>query len=244
VPPNAQVEGPEAVAAEGIGAALQDDGPRSEDFKALADDGVEDVGVGGVIDSVLQGNVDGEEAAAVDALLVGGARPREEALPVLVQGERHHAVTVVERLLDAVPVVHVNVNVEDAGVLLQKLQDGEDNVVDETKARGLASLCVMEAAGPVDGALCLPAVEFDGPRDGAPGCNLTELKEPVNHGAIAANQVEPLQEFSRVRSHLWRDSFQEAHIVVTMELHQVLGRGPRRTLQFGLVIDLASAQEE
>jgi hypothetical protein len=60
-----------------------------------------------------------------------------------VEGYRHHAVGEVERLLDAVAVVDVYVDVHDARVVLQKLQDRQHEVVDVTKAGGFALLRVM-----------------------------------------------------------------------------------------------------
>ena len=78
------------------------------------------------------------------------ACPREE-LAVLVEGVGHDAVGRPERLLDAVAVVAVDIDVEHAGDGAEELEDAEDDVVDVAEAGSLALLGVVQAPGPVDG---------------------------------------------------------------------------------------------
>lgn len=59
-------------------------------------------------------------------------RPGEE-LAVLVERAGHHPVGRVEGLLDAVAVVDVDVDVQDAGVVPQQLEDAEDDVCNGAK---------------------------------------------------------------------------------------------------------------
>ncbi len=155
-----EVEAAEAVAAEGVGAALEDDGGGVVGGDAGGDDGVEEAGVAVVVDAVEQGDVEGvvgawvggvQGAGVVDAAGAG----EEDVFFVFVEGEGHDAVGGPEGLLDAVAVVDVDVDVEDAGVVEEELEDGEDDVVDVAEARGFGFFGVVQTAGPVDGGVGL-----------------------------------------------------------------------------------------
>ena len=85
-----------------------------------------------------------------------------------MEGDSHDPVRGVERLLHTVPVVDVNVDVQDPLreqrclnclflgddegylVILKQLKDGKDNVIDIAKAGCFALLCVMKSSRPVD----------------------------------------------------------------------------------------------
>ena len=107
-----------------------------------------------------------------------------EEVAVLVKAEGHDAIGAVERLLDAVPVVDVDVNVQDSGMDLEQFEDGKDDVVDVAESRGLGFLGVMEAAGPVDGNVGIVVVKADGTIDGGTGVKLGELEESVEDGTV------------------------------------------------------------
>jgi hypothetical protein len=79
-----------------------------------------------------------------------------------VERDGHDAVCCVERLLDAVAVVDVNVDVQHARVALQQLEDRKHNVVGVAEPARLALLRVVQAAGPVDRNVRLAAVELRG----------------------------------------------------------------------------------
>ena len=72
--------------------------------------------------------------AVVFAYLVQPTCSWEEVLAVLMEGDRHASVAEVEGLLYSISVVDVDVQVEHSGVDLQKLEDGQHNVVDVAKA--------------------------------------------------------------------------------------------------------------
>ena len=55
-----------------------------------------------------------------------------------MEGDGHDPVGGVEGLLDAVPVVDVDVDVEDPLVVLEQLEDGQHDVVDVAETRGLS----------------------------------------------------------------------------------------------------------
>ena len=67
-----------------------------------------------------------------------------------MEGDSHDPVRGVEGLLHAVPVVDVDVDVQDPLVVLEQLKDGEDDVVDITEAGCFALLGVVESSRPVD----------------------------------------------------------------------------------------------
>lgn len=62
----------------------------------------------------------------------------------------HNAISQIECLLHAVPMMNVNVYVQYPCVILEQLQNCYDNVVDVAKSRGLEFLRVMQPTAPVD----------------------------------------------------------------------------------------------
>ncbi len=96
----AEVEAAEAVGGERVGAALQHNGRRLVVLHNVCDDGLEDEGVVGVVDAVLQRHVHCKVPPAFAANLVHITGTGEEVVAVLVEGHRHHAVRQVEGLLN------------------------------------------------------------------------------------------------------------------------------------------------
>ncbi len=97
------------------------------------------------------------------AVVLEPARAGEELVRlVLVERDGHDAVGGEEGLLDAVAVMHVNVDVQHARVDAQQLQDGEHNVVDVAEARRLGPLGVMQPAAPGYGDVGLVAADLAG----------------------------------------------------------------------------------
>lgn len=64
---------------------------------------------------------------------------------------RHDPIARIERLLDAVPMVHIDVDIEYAGVRAQELENAEDDVVNVAETGSFALFGVVQAAGPVYG---------------------------------------------------------------------------------------------
>lgn len=124
-----KVEAAEAVATEGVGAALEDDSGGVVGGDTGGDDFVEEARVGVVVNAVEEGDVEGvvgtwvggvQGAGVVDAAGAG----EEDFFFVFVEGECHYSIGGPEGLLDAVAVVDVDVDVEDAGVVEEELEDG------------------------------------------------------------------------------------------------------------------------
>lgn len=80
-----------------------------------------------VVDAVLEGEVDSVALPAALALVSLCACSGEKVAKLVERGG-HDAVGGVKGLFDAVAVVDVDVDVEDAGVVAEELEDGKDNV--------------------------------------------------------------------------------------------------------------------
>ena len=68
----------------------------------------------------------------------------------LIHQPENKPVGKVKRLLDAVSMMNVDVDVTNARVVFEKFKDGDDDVVDVAKTRRLKLLCVMQSPGPID----------------------------------------------------------------------------------------------
>ena len=228
---HAQVERAELVARERVGAALEDDGARAVPVHDVLQDGAEHAAVAVVVDAVLERVVDGVALAAPLALVALGARAGEEVAELVERG-RHDAVGRVEGLLDAVAVVDVDVDVQDARVVPQELEDGEDDVVDVAEARRLALLGVVEAAGPVDGDVGLGVDQTAGGAEGAASRDGAELEQALEGRAVLADE-EALAVAGDVVEGFWRDAGEAVDVLVGVEARHLVGRAPVGALQGG-----------
>ena len=93
-------------------------------------------------------------------------------------------------LLDAVAMVHVDVDVEDALVVLQELEDGEHNIINVAEPLGLLLLGVVQPSRKVDAQVATAVVEFDGGVDGAAARDLGKLEEAGEPGAVVLADIE------------------------------------------------------
>lgn len=84
----------------------------------------------------------------------------EVVLVVFVEGDCEDTVCGPEGLLDAVAVVHIYVDIHDARVQAEELEDAQDDVVNVAEAAGFGFFGVVEAAGPVDGDFGLVVAEL------------------------------------------------------------------------------------
>lgn len=189
-----EIEAAQPVAAKGIGAALEDYSRRSVMLNAWPDNVAEEADIVVVFDAVVERDVERMMRAGVERVERTGRGQRacagEEAVfVVFVEGEGHDAVGGPEGLLDAVAVVDVDVDVQDARVVAQELQDGEDDVVDVAEARGFGFLGVVEPAGPIDCDAGLVVDEFARGVDGGAGVEGTVAVEAVEDGTVVANVV-------------------------------------------------------
>lgn len=119
-----EVEAAEAVAAEGVGAALEDNGAGAVGVYAGADDVAEELDVRFVVDAVVEGDIDGVVRARVERVgwasaIEGPGAGEKVILVVFVEGDGEDAVGGPEGLLNAVAVVHVDVDIHDAWVVAE-----------------------------------------------------------------------------------------------------------------------------
>ena len=80
--------------------------------------------------------------------------PREVVLKFM-EGAGHNPISQVESLLNSIPMMDINVNIEHPLVGLQQLQDGQHTIVDVAKTRSLGLLGMMKTSRPVDSVLVL-----------------------------------------------------------------------------------------
>lgn len=124
---HAKVEAAEPITRKTVSATLEDDSLRLVVVHYSLDDGLEDGLVGVVGDTIAKWEIDGvilTNANPNIAQLAGSG----EILSILVEGTGHNSIGSVKGLLDAVAMVDVNVDVEDALLVPEELEDCEDNV--------------------------------------------------------------------------------------------------------------------
>mmetsp|Transcript_30119 Transcript_30119/g.94488 ORF Transcript_30119/g.94488 Transcript_30119/m.94488 type:complete len:358 (+) Transcript_30119:185-1258(+) len=222
VPPDGQVEAAEPVAAERVGAALQHDSAGLVHLHDLPDHGLEDGGVRGVVDAVLERKVDRVVLPRVCSDVLDVARAGK-VLAKLVKGDGQHAVRRVKGLLDAVAVVDVDVNVQHSHVHLEQLEDRQHDVVDVAEAGRLALLRVVQPPRPVENDIRAALVNARRARDGAACVRLAVLVQPVEDWAVCA-EVEALEVRQRLLHVVLSDLLQKADVLVAVEGRHVCAR--------------------
>mmetsp|Transcript_13112 Transcript_13112/g.28757 ORF Transcript_13112/g.28757 Transcript_13112/m.28757 type:complete len:211 (-) Transcript_13112:538-1170(-) len=133
VPVQREVEAAQPITGKRIRPALQHDGGGSVHLHDLVQHRLEHCLVGTVVDALLQGHVDTVVLAGFRADVFDIPSAWEE-VSVFVEGQGHHSVRGVEGLLHPVPVVDVDVDVQNALVLLEQFEDAEDAVVHVAEA--------------------------------------------------------------------------------------------------------------
>ena len=140
VPRRRQIEFPKPVPCERVRPALQHDRSRVKLCNTAIHHGREDCLVTLGRDAVSQRSVEREPLAGANADVVQRARAREEAVAVLVERDREDAVGRQEGLLDAVAVVDVDVDVEDAVFLYFLFDEEEKTTMGVKKGRKIKKL--------------------------------------------------------------------------------------------------------
>ena len=111
------------------------------------DDSAEDFAVDFVLGAGGKGNVDVVAVAGAVAKFVFKAGvPGEKRSGGLVEGNVENAGLVVEGELDAVAVVGVDIEVDDAASLLEKILDSDDNIIEVAEPGCVIRAGMMEAA--------------------------------------------------------------------------------------------------
>ena len=103
-----------------------------------------------------------------------------------MEGDGQHSVGVVEGLLDPIPVVDIDVQVQHPGMHFQELEDADDDIVDVAEPTGFRFLGMMVPTPPVDGDVGDASEDDVCGVHAPPGCQLAEMVEPLEAGTIEA----------------------------------------------------------
>mmetsp|Transcript_9033 Transcript_9033/g.12963 ORF Transcript_9033/g.12963 Transcript_9033/m.12963 type:complete len:221 (+) Transcript_9033:484-1146(+) len=79
-------------------------------------------------------------------------------IPILVQTKGHDPIRTIKRLLDSIPMMNININVQYSSVHLEQFQNRQYNIINITKSRRLTLLGVMEAATPINGNVAITPI--------------------------------------------------------------------------------------
>jgi hypothetical protein len=91
------------------------------------DDWFKDGFIGHIVNTITKGKIDGIVFALPNTYVTELSRARK-VLAVLVERDSHDSVGSIERLLDTISVVNINVNVKNSLLKAQKLNNAEDDV--------------------------------------------------------------------------------------------------------------------
>lgn len=130
-----EIEASQPIARQRITTALEDNSLGLVVFHDGIDDGLKEAPVALVIDTIAERDVDSVVLTSTNADVaeLAGAG---EVLAIFVEGAGHDAIGGVEGFLDAVAVMHINVDIEHALFESEKFDDGEHNVCG-TRKRGV-----------------------------------------------------------------------------------------------------------
>ena len=193
-------------------------------------------------DAVSQREVDGVVLTIANTNIAKLARTRK-VFAILVEGNRHDAVSGVEGFFDAVAVVDINVDIEDALLVAEQFDDTKYNVcknlasvsdhylqrtgpeptVHITETTSFTLLGVMETTSPIYRDIAFPSIESRSAFHGSTSTDSTELEQSVEYRTVVSDVVLALLLAEGI--HVLRgDLVQEVDIFVCVELgHFVLG---------------------
>lgn len=96
----------------------------------------------------------------------------------------HNTIGVIERLLNAIAMMHVDIEVEYPAVVLEKLQYTDNDVIDVAETACFGLFRVVKTARPVYGDVRLPWNQNICSVDATPHGQLAEIIQPLEGGAI------------------------------------------------------------
>jgi hypothetical protein len=104
---------------------------------------LEQLEIGIIIDSSSEGDVYCEVLAYSFPYTLERSAFGEEARLVLVEANGHDPIGVVEGLLNAISMVHVNIQIKNPIVYFKQLEDAEHDIVDIAEATSFTFLSVV-----------------------------------------------------------------------------------------------------
>ena len=150
-----------------VDAELSEDQVGIEGARQVGDNGIEGLVPKFVVCVRSEGDVDAVSVAIASAGFVRVASSGKEPLPRFVDRDSHRSFSIVEPGLDAIAVVDIDVDVEDAEALVDEMFDGDHGVVEYAEAgRAVTHGMVVHTARGDEGVFGL-AVEdaFSGEHD-------------------------------------------------------------------------------
>mmetsp|Transcript_6128 Transcript_6128/g.20644 ORF Transcript_6128/g.20644 Transcript_6128/m.20644 type:complete len:351 (+) Transcript_6128:838-1890(+) len=237
-----EVEAAESVAAERVRAGLKHHRVRLVHLHHLAHDGLEELLVGEIVNPVFERHVHGVVLARAVAQVLEVTCPRKVPFAEFVERDGHHPVRGVERLLDAVTVVDIDVDVQDAMMVLQKLEDSEHNVVHVAKPRRFVLFAVVQTASPVDHYLALFLVQLHCAADRTSRVNLAKVEQAIEHRTVLPD-VEALELPDVLVLVVRSDEAQKLDVLVGVKARHVLSRARPRLENLELFVDAVRKQQ-
>ena len=120
-----------------------------------------DVQVSGIINALLQRNIQRVILPLTSASLLQVSRARKE-VSIPMETDRHHSISCVERLFYTIAMMYIDVDIQDSIMIFEKLKDSQHYIIDVAEATGLLLFSVMQATCPIDGDVSRTMVQFDG----------------------------------------------------------------------------------
>ena len=122
-----EIEAAETISRETVAATLENHGFWLVELHARFYNGLEDALVRSVVDAVTEGKVDRVMFALTNANVAEFTGSREE-LAIFVKGNGHDTVGSVESFLDAITMVNIDINVENALIIAKEFQDSKYDI--------------------------------------------------------------------------------------------------------------------
>ena len=104
-----------------------------------------------------EGEVHRVARARTFAYFANPACTGEEVSPPLMKGDSEHPIALVEGVLHPITVMGIDVHIGYSEPLLNQREDGDDCIIENTKAGGAAWGCVVQSPGDIEGYIHLAA---------------------------------------------------------------------------------------
>ena len=138
----------------------------------------------------LQRQVHGVAGAGARACFLHEAGAGEQVVAALVGRDRQHVRVAVERVLHAVAVMRVDVDIKDAHASRAQAQDRQHRVVHVAEARRACGHRVVQAAREVERAVGAAVGHQVGGQQRAGGAEASGVPEAGEHGVVAGAEAE------------------------------------------------------
>jgi hypothetical protein len=104
-----------------------------------------------IIHPRFQGDIQRISLAIILTILIEPTRTGKEILPILMKGNGHNPIRQIKGLLNPIPMMHINININNSRINQQQLKYSQHNVINIAKATSLALLSMMQSTTKVNG---------------------------------------------------------------------------------------------